>query len=67
MRLHFDSVYGQSLITVSVKYPEMKLIGGVISLRSISFRVINDKKTLALNEITRKDTSAHANISLIQI
>ena len=34
MRFHFDLVYGQSLITVSVKYPEMKLITGVISLRS---------------------------------
>ena len=30
----FSLVYGQSLTTVSMKYPEGKLIAGVISLRS---------------------------------
>ena len=74
MRLHFgrNEIFSiqclVNLITVYVKYPEMKLIAGVISLghfdrNEISFRIINVMEAVPRNGIILKETSALANIS----
>ena len=62
------SVWSILFITVYVKYPEMKLIAGVISLghfdrNEISFRIINVMEAVPRNGIILKETSALANIS----
>ena len=66
MRVFFKSVYDQSLLTVFIKYPEIKLIAAVISLwffdrNQISFWVIKCDVNTTLKWNHTKKTSAHAN------